>query len=309
MTDASARPPSRTRACSSTVGCAFLGRASCQLNVEAPNEVHAAWRVKLATWRANLLLDVASEAEARRLVRALGHTPDQRLATFRFFTGSEAKVRRVGVLFAAVSAGLILATAFWLPGWVSQIWGMCVGLTALPFISWYLSVTVEIGLDAVRLRYPRPRRAQRSDRVIPLAAVSAVCTGDRLRIEEHGTLVEELFVRGGWDIFLSRLAEARRLAAAAHATTPTLATAPKEDYRSAAYPQDVLLRVVADPTQSAEARLTAARALHASLDHEERAQIRVAAQTTASPELRAQLEELAQEAPPSGALSSSRKIA
>jgi hypothetical protein len=96
-------------------------------------------------------------------------------------------------------------------------------------------------------------------------------------------------------VVLQRIAEARSLSAEVAEATPALGIAPalagrpNVDYRAAAYPKDLLLRVAEDVSQSAEARAAAAAAL-TDLDDDERARVRIAASTTASPELREQLE-------------------
>lgn len=254
---------------------------------EAPHEPGAAWRVVVAARRSNLVLETESEAAARGLVRALGHTPDQRLGTFRFVAASQGQIARAVLAFVAASMLPVLPFLLSAPSGALQVGGVAIGLAVLPLIQRYFGVSVDVGLDGVRLRYRRRRRTGPGDRVVPLAALAAVRTArGSIRIEEHGVPVEALSSSRGHDAFLARLADARRLAEGARAATPAIAALPEEGYRSPAYPKDVLLRVVEDPRQSGASRATAAVALRASLDDEDRARIRVAAETTASAERR-----------------------
>lgn len=263
-------------------------------DVEAPTEAGAAWREVLAARRSTLVLETETEADARELVRALGHTPDQRLGTFRFVAASQGTIAYAALVLAGVCMLPVLPFLLSVPSGALQVGGVAIGLAVMPLLQWYFGVSVDVGLDGVRFRYRRRRRTGPSDRVVPLAALAAVPTANGcVRIEEHGVPVEELSSARGHDAFLARLADARRLAECARAATPAIATLAEDGYRSPAYPKDVLLRIVEDPTQGGASRATAAAALRASLDDEDRARVRVAAETTASPELRAQLEEVA----------------
>jgi hypothetical protein len=69
-----------------------------------------------------------------------------------------------------------------------------------------------------------------------------------------------------------------------------------DDHRTAAVRSDVLWRVVEDPAAPPQERAVAAVALSATLDDGAKQRIRIAAEATAAPEIRAVLEAVAAEA-------------
>jgi hypothetical protein len=150
------------------------------------------------------------------------------------------------------------------------------------------STKVDVGLDGVRIQRAR------SDRFVPfhdLEVLTATSTDITVRVGraplERWNATERV------DAFVAQVARARQNAVATATPLAVSTAASGFDYRSAAYPNDVLLRIVEDATQVIASRVAAASALRSCLDIEARERVRVAAATTASPELRQTLDELA----------------
>jgi uncharacterized protein (UPF0147 family) len=217
-----------------------------------------------------------------------------RLATFRFVVATaRGWGHRTQGALSALSV-VCVGIPFVLEGRLSLLGGVLVALLGAAvhlIIRQRHAVHVDVGLDGLHVRH---RTGEVRERFVPFRALSNLrAHGNVLTIEARGILPRQCwYAFVGFDAFCARVAEAQRLAAA-KATTSTVPVEP-EAYRSAAYPNDVLLRVVEDATQSGDVRVAAADALR-TLDADERERVRVAAATTASTEVRQALDELAME--------------
>lgn len=162
---------------------------------------------------------------------------------------------------------------------------------------------VEIGTDGLRLRRATGDRFisyADVERLEPIRGASRRHQG--IRFKPRGEPEERWFALWIDAAFLEAVQHAmakhgQRLAERAQQGDPTgpriLAATTGDDYRQAAYPTDVLVRIAEDPTEHLGARLAATRALRGRPDLAEHARFRVAAKETASEALRGELEELA----------------
>lgn len=139
------------------------------------------------------------------------------------------------------------------------------------------------------------------------------CRGINARIgkktlssKARGDREERWFSFLGFDAFMRRMEEAVRLSSEAAAPT-VVAPALSAGYGQSAYPKDVLLRVVEDRAQDLMTRAAAADAL-SGIDLAERARVRTVAATTASADLREQLEVLAESEDASGDLTPPHRL-
>jgi uncharacterized repeat protein (TIGR03803 family) len=150
-------------------------------------------------------------------------------------------------------------------------------------------IKVDVGLDGIRVRHGG------HDRFMPFHAIEWVrALGPKvLSFQVRGEAEVRWFSFVGFDTFVHRVEEARRLADSQSGAPPVLAATSVNDYRQSAYPKEVLLRVVEDGGQNVVTRATAADALRFRLEPEERERVRTVAATTASADLRQHFEDLA----------------
>ncbi len=220
---------------------------------------------------------------------------DSGVPSFRFFARGDWLVlmSMVATIYMFLINGALPSSWISLP---IVLGGAGFALAAMFLIKRAFRVDVEVGLDGLRVRYGllAARATKSRDRFIPFASVRSLQFADeKIELEEEGRPPEQWH---GWteqEGFRARIDQARRLAEASKTdAVPMLATPSDGDYRSSAYPKELLLRVVEDPTKSTRVRVAAAVAIRADLDEEDRARVRDAAMATASRELRTELESI-----------------
>jgi hypothetical protein len=253
--------------------------------------------------------EVVDEAEATRLLAALGLDAASRRAAFRVFSARPFDQALRAITLVLLILGAPIAAAF-------HVAPALVFAFVLPlFVATFLATRLVVGVDGVHLR------TLGGSRFIPLSDIEAIepdgNNGIRIRCRSgkdelvRSTNKRESTARVASeqrDAILARLLEVWRahdptkpppdvvqLLARGGRSLSSWRTAldglrGETDYRRAPVREEDLWRVVEDAGAPADARAGAAAVLRHSLDEAGRSRVRVAAAATASPKLRVALD-------------------
>lgn len=271
--------------------------------------------VQLVDKRKRILFEaeVEDEAQAIRMLHALGLSASQKRAEFRMSSPLNATQMRGFALGGAIAA-FMFAWLFLASPHFSAIWPIFAVMVPFSLLS-ALRAKLVVGVDGIHWRWLLWKRFFPMSQIVRARADGTT----RIKLELANGKEEVLYTAGSKanggvfqehrDLVLARIREAKRahgelgpgadvaaLVARGERTLPewkkALLSLQENDagYRHAAIRPEDLWRVVEDPRAAADARAGAARLLRKGLDDEGKARVRVAAEATASPKLRVALE-------------------
>lgn len=272
--------------------------------------------------RAPLTLQVPDEPTGRALLSALGLDAAQTIATMKL-----ASLLRSAPHAAAGDLACALAIVPGLPLTLAIFPGAVTVALAFLVTAWillhFVAASVHVGADGVLVSWAWYRRFVRFEDLVEVrhylelqraGIVLAVRGGGEVKLPLHDVFTvekarqdltmiakrieqaAEVYRRAQADRAVALPARGGRAAGEWIRSLRVLGSGANADHRTAPVERDTLFRIAEDPGSDPSRRVSAAVALGGTLDEPGRARLRVAASTTASPELRGALELAADEA-------------
>jgi hypothetical protein len=254
--------------------------------------------------RRTMTLRFSTPEAARSIAEAASAALSERPRPFVFSRVSVQPIRLAAMVLAAVTAASVLGTCRLRDSTMGQLSYLLSGaamLLAAEVLARVFRFEIDVRADGLCIR------KRGSDQFVPFSEIESIDEmrdGVRLRTKDgtaqswfstrnHSMQPFALSIRDSH--LRDRLRREQRGATGRPTGAQVIAALGQGDYRKAAYPVDVLLRIAEDPTEDIGTRLTAARALGQRAEPVDIARVRIAANQTASSELRACLEQLAEE--------------